>query len=126
MILQGVVESEIGNFGTWIVLLQDHCERRTEMLLFPGTFSIRLKQAFEIPENCCRLEAAEYGGTVSVNIVPCTIFGSQAVILRTDKNDAGEGVHPREVVEVSTDVRLRDHCAPNDGDIMTIEVGTLG
>lgn len=122
MILQGVVESGIGNFGTWIALLQDHYERKTGMLLFPGTLNIRLKHAFEIPENCCRLEAAEYDGTVSVNIVPCTFLGRNAVILRTDKNDSGEGDHPREVIEIATDVRLRDVYGLKDGDVVSIEV----
>ena len=123
MILQGIAESGIGNFGTWIALLQDHYERRSGMLLFPGTLNLRLKQAFELSENCCRSEAEEYDGTVSVNIVPCTIFGRRDVILRTDKNDAGEGRHPREVVEIATDVCLRDQYGLNDGDIVSIEVG---
>jgi len=86
---------------------------------------VRLDHPFNLPRKCLRLEAAEYGGTVSVNIVPCTIFGRQAVILRTDKNDAGEDVHSRKVVEVATDVSLRDHYGLNDGDIVTIEVGKL-
>jgi riboflavin kinase, archaea type len=123
MILQGVVESGIGNFGTWIALLQDHYERKTGMLLFPGTLNIRLKQAFELPEDCCRLEAEDYEGTVSVNIVPCTILGRKAVILRTDKNDSGEGDHPRELVEIATDIGLRARYGLRDGDFVSITVG---
>jgi len=78
------------------------------MRLFPGTLNVRLNAAFDLPKERIWLEAEEYGGTVSVNIVPCTIFGRKAIILRTDKNDTGEGVHPREVVEVATDIYLRD------------------
>lgn|GEM_PF-507388 len=123
MILQGVVESGIGNFGTWIALLQDHYKRKTGMLLFPGTLNIRLKQAFELPEDCCRLEAEEYDGAVSVNIVPCTIFGREAVILRTDKTDSGDGEHPREIVEIATDIGLRARYGLRDGDVVSITVG---
>jgi riboflavin kinase, archaea type len=123
MILQGIVESGIGNFGTWIALLQDHYERKTGMLLFPGTLNIRLNQAFELPEDCCRLEAEDYDGTVSVNIVPCTVFGRNAVILRTDKNDSGEGDHPREIVEIATDIGLRATYGLRDGDVVSITVG---
>ena len=81
MILQGVVETGIGDFGTWIASLQAHYERKTGMRLFPGTLNVRLNAAFDLPKERIWLEAEEYGGTVSVNIVPCTIFGRKAIIL---------------------------------------------
>ena len=69
-----------------------------------------------------RLEAEEYGGTVSVNIVPCKINGKKAFILRTDKNEAGIGRHPKTIIEIASDVMLRDKFNLEDGDEVTIEV----
>lgn len=120
--LTGSVESGIGDFGQWIVKLHDHYRRKTGLDLFPGTLNVRLDQPYELPRNPIRLEAEEYGGRVSVNLVPCRIFSRVAFILRTDANDRGEGDHPREVVEIATDVKLRDAFGLEDGDVVTIEV----
>lgn len=70
-----------------------------------------------------RLEGVEYGGDVSVNIVPCRVFGERAVILRTDSNESGEGAHPKTVIEVACEVKLRDKYCLRDGDIVRVEVG---
>jgi riboflavin kinase, archaea type len=96
------------------------------MTLFPGTLNVQLDEPYTLPNQVIRLEGQEYGGSVSVNIVPCSIFGKSAFILRTDANEEGRGHHPRTIVEVATDVRLRDHFHLNDGDIVSIETFDLG
>jgi riboflavin kinase len=121
-ILRGKVVSGIGNFSFWIEKLSDHYERKTKMKLFPGTLNVELPEPYCLPEKVLRLEGEEYGGRVSVNIVPCRIFGRPAFLLRTDANEAGRGHHPRTVVEVATDVKLRDHFQLRDGDIVEIEI----
>jgi riboflavin kinase, archaea type len=68
------------------------------------------------------LEEEEYGGIVSINIVPCRIFAEDAVILRTDSNESGEGTHPKTLIEVACEIRLRDKYQLKDGDIVHIEV----
>jgi riboflavin kinase len=67
------------------------------------------------------LEGHEYGGTVSVNLVPCLIQGRRGFILRTDANEEGRGHHPKTIVEVATDVKLRDYFSLKDGDLVEIE-----
>ena len=121
-VLRGKVESGIGDFGGWIEKLGAHYERKTGMKLYPGTLNIRLEELFTVPAGCVRLEASEYGGTVSVNIVPCWILGRRAFILRTDSNESGAGRHPRTVVEIASDVKLRDEYHLVDGDEVFIEV----
>lgn len=110
----------MGNFSCWIEKLHDHYVRKTGMSLFPGTLNVQLEEPYTLPAQAIRLEAEEYGGTVSVNIVPCSILGRSAYILRTDANEEGRGHHPRTIVEIATDVRLRDHFHLNDGDIVEI------
>ncbi len=75
-----------------------------------------------------RLEASEYGGTVSVNMVRCVIRvarnqdARRAFLLRTDANEEGRGHHPKTIVEIACDVRLRDFLDLRDGDAVEIEV----
>jgi riboflavin kinase len=122
LILRGRVVSGIGNFSYWIEKLRDHYLAKTGMILFPGTLNIQLETPYRLPERRMRLEGHEYGGTVSVNLVPCFILGRPAFILRTDANEQGRGDHPRTIVEVATDIKLRDAFHLQDGDVVEIEV----
>jgi riboflavin kinase len=121
LILRGKVVSGIGNFSFWIDKLHDHYLRKTGMDLFPGTLNVSLAYPYTVPKDVLRLEGEEYGGDVSVNLVPCSIFGRRAFILRTDANEQGRGHHPNTIVEIATDVKLRDRYHLNDGDDVEIE-----
>jgi riboflavin kinase len=107
-ILRGKVVSGAGDFGRWLALYVEHYERKTGMRLYPGTLNVLLEESFSCPPESMRLEGAEYGGSVSVSLVPCTIFDRRAFILRTDANESGRGDHPKTLIEIATDVRLRD------------------
>ena len=120
--LRGKVESGIGDFGGWIEKLEAHYERKTGVTLYPGTLNIRLEEPYTVPTGCARLEATEYGGSVSVNIVPCWILRRRAFILRTDGNEGEKGRYPRTVVEIASDVKLRDEYHLVNGDEVFIEV----
>ncbi len=120
-VLRGKVVSGMGNFSYWIEKLSEHYQRKTGMKLYPGTLNVQLEQSYTLPERVTRLEAHEYGGAVSVNIVPCSIQGRAAFILRTDANEQGHGHHPRTIVDVATDVKLRDHFGLKDGDMVEID-----
>lgn len=121
LILRGKVVSGMGNFSYWIDKLHEHYTRKTGMTLFPGTLNVQLDEPYSLPKQVTRLEGWEYEGTVSVNIVPCSILGKAGFILRTDANEQGRGHHPRTIVEVATDVKLRDYFNLKDGDEVTIE-----
>ena len=117
-ILRGKVVSGLGNFSYWIEKLAEHYQRKTGMKLFPGTLNVELEQPYALPRQVVRLEGWEYAGSVSVNIVPCSILGKSGFILRTDANEEGRGHHPKTIVEVATDVKLRDHFNLSDGDMV--------
>jgi len=121
-VLAGRVVSSVGNFSYWIEKLKGYYQRKTGLLLFPGTLNVELAEEYSIPANALRLEGEEYGGDVSINIVPCRIFDEEAVILRTDSNERSEGLHPKTIVEVACEVKLRDKYRLKDGDIVRIEV----
>ena len=92
------------------------------MRLYPGTLNIELSVPYSLPPEVKRLEANEYGGSVSVSIVPCRIFDRRAFLLRTDQNEQGTGLHARNVIEIATDIRLRDAYQLKDGDWVDVEV----
>ena len=119
-VLKGKVVTGVGNFSCWIEQLQDHYRHKTGLPLFPGTLNIQLDEPFDLPQQRARLEAQEYGGTVSVNIVPCTILGRRAVILRTDKADSV--LQSGMIIEVACEVKLRDQHQLRDGDVVEVAV----
>ena len=122
LVLRGEVTSGRGDFGQWIEKLQDHYERKTGMRLFPGTLNLRLSDPFSLSGGVIRLEKEEYGGRVSVNMIPCKVFGRDAFILRTDQNENGSGHHPKTILEIATDVKLRDVFGLVDGDVVEVEI----
>ena len=119
--VRGKVVSGRADFGLWIERLSSFYEQKTGMRLYPGTLNVELPSPYSLPRDVIRLEANEYGGRVSVSIVPCRIFNRKAFLLRTDQNEQGTGHHPRNVVEIATDIRLRDAYQLKDGDIVEIE-----
>ena len=120
--MRGTVVSGMGNYSFWIEKLREPYRRKTGLDLFPGTLNLQLDHSWSVPAEALRLEAHEYGGTVSVNLVPCTVFGRRAFILRTDANEEGRGHHPKSLIEIATDVKLRDAYSLRDGDIVEVEI----
>jgi len=121
MILTGTVESGENNFSYWISKLEPHYTAKTGMKLFPGTLNVHLNQAYELPSETLSLRKEEYGGEVSVKIMPCRIFGRRAFILRPYRDDK-ENNYDKRVVEIATDIKLRDAYRLEDGDVVQIEV----
>jgi riboflavin kinase len=121
-ILKGVVVSGMGNFSFWLEKLESYYTQKTGMRLFPGTLNLRLDQPYSLPTDVIRLEKEEYGGTVSVSMVPCRVFDRPAFLLRTDANEAGRGHHPKNVIEIATDIKLRDQYGLQDGDEVEVHL----
>ena len=93
------------------------------MSLFPGTLNVHLTDCqYHLPENCLRLEKEEYGGIVSISMVECRIFSRKAYILRTDSDTGKNGYSPEQILEIATDVKLRDEFSLGDGDLVEVEV----
>jgi riboflavin kinase, archaea type len=121
-ILKGVVVSGMGTFSYWLEKLESYYTQKTGMRLFPGTLNLRLDQPYSLPADVIRLEKEEYGGTVSVSMVPCSVFDRPAFLLRTDANEAGRGHHPKNVIEIATDIKLRDLYHLRDGDEVEVHL----
>jgi riboflavin kinase, archaea type len=119
--LRGRVVSGLADFAVWIEQLSSLYEQKMGMRLYLGTLNVELALPYSLAEDVIRLEANEYGRSVSVSIVRCRIFDRRAFLLRTEQNDRGTGRHPRNIIEIATDVRLRDAYQLKYGDSVEIE-----
>src|SRR5437870_5182486 len=88
--IRGKVISGRANFGHWIERLSTLYERKTGMRFYPGTLNVELSSAYSLPPDVIRLEANEYGGSVSVSIVPCRIFNRQAFCCGQTRTNKGQ------------------------------------
>jgi riboflavin kinase, archaea type len=123
LILRGEIRTGVGNFAYWLHKLEPYYTRKTGMRLFPGTLNVHLTcGSYRTPTNPLRLEKEEYDGRVSVSIVPCKIFGRNAFILRPDTDTGKHGDPPERILEIATDVNLRDTYNLKDGDVVDVEV----
>jgi riboflavin kinase, archaea type len=122
-LLRGIVRSGKGDFSFWLAKLEPYYRQKTGMKLYPGTLNVHLRDAiFPTPQNAIRLEKEEYGGRVSVSMASCRIFGRKAFILRPDTDTGKFGDPPERILEIATDVGIRDIYGVKDGDTVEVEV----
>lgn len=120
--MEGSVRSGIGDAAQWIRRLAPHYERLTGELLFPGTLNVLLSKEWGVPDGSLCLRGDDYGGHVSIHIVPCRFMGEPAWVLRTAANDEGRGDHPRTVVEIASPHHLRQRFGLRDGDMVEVDL----
>ena len=119
-VLRGRVVPGIGGHAHWMTVYADLYEAKTGVRLFPGSLNVVLDAPWYVPAERIRMEPPEYG--VGMSVVPCRIGGIDAFILRTDKNNIGEGDHPATVIEIAAPVRLRDALDLEDGTEVEVTV----
>ena len=123
MKLLGEIRTGKNDFSFWMDKLSSYYTRKTGMNFFPGTLNVHLLNCkYYFPEHCIRLEKEEYGGTVSISMLPCQILSKDAYILRTDSDTGKYGDLPEQILEIATDVKLRDRFNLKDGDLVEVEV----
>lgn len=123
MKLIGKVRTGKNDFSYWMKKLSSYYTEKTGMSFFPGTLNVHLvDRKYYLPKNCLRLEKEEYDGTVSVSMVECRILGRKAYILRTDSDTGKHGYSPEQILEIATDVKLRDKFNLRDGDLVEVEI----
>ena len=128
MKLRGEIRTGKNDFSFWMDKLSTYYTQKTGMKFFPGTLNVHLLNCkYYFPDECIRLEAEEYGGTVSVSMIKCRIFSKDAYILRTDSDTGKHGYTPEQILEIATDVKLRDRCNLKDGNLVevAIELGRI-
>jgi CTP-dependent riboflavin kinase len=121
--LRGTVTGGRGDLAHWMVEYADQYERVNGVRLFPGSLNVVMASEYRLPDERLRLDPADYGGRVGMNLVPCRIADIAGFIVPTDQNEAGTGDHGRQVIEVVAAVNLRETLGLVDGDEVEIVVG---
>ena len=121
-----IVRSGKGEFAYWLERLSPVYQSKLGIRLFPGTLNADIGVDYSLPRSgIIRIsseETAPYGGTVNVSIARCRINKLDAFILRTDANENGAGDHPRSVVEIASQFRLRERFMLHDGSSVELEL----
>ena len=118
--LRGRIASGRGDLAQWMSRYAPAYERAAGVRLVPGSLNVVLDHPWVMREPESRLEPDEVG--VGVGFVACRLDGVPCFVVRTDRNNAGQGDHPLDVVEVVAAVHLRTHLALVDGDEVVVEL----
>ncbi len=127
MILTGTVVSGLGTAKKWVKMIEEVFERKVGMKLFSGTLNVKLKEGYTVKPYIV-LKPNEYGGTQNVLIQKCNITDNQnnnsteAYIVRAEKNAGKNGDHAVDIVEIVSDVNLRNKYNLKDSDSISIEI----
>ena len=101
--LKGKVKSGLGNANIWVRKARDIFKEKYGMDLFLGTLNIELNEDI-----------------FNVYVKECEILGIKAYILRTEKNNKKNGDHPLNIIEIVTNVNMREKYGLKDNDEVSI------
>jgi len=117
MKLRGRVKSGLNESAYWLSRFENLYTQKAGFKLFPGSLNVELEKAFFLAEDCIRIELEEFKGEGSVVVMqPCKVFDRKAFILRT------EPYSDNKIIEIVTDIKLRDLYNLKDGDEIEIEI----
>lgn len=116
MYLKGIVKKGLGDASFWVKKIEDVFYKKTNMKLFYGTLNIELEKPYKL-QNYWIIKKDEYGGTQDVYVQNCKIYGRQAYIVRAEKT-----AHSSNVIEIVSDIKLREYFDLKDKDNIVIEI----
>lgn len=116
---KGKVKSGYGNASFWVGKINEVFEKKYGIKLFLGTLNVQLENEY-ILNNKEEIKASEYGGNFNVLVKKCEIFGHKAYILRTEKNNTKNGDHPLNIIEIVSDIYIREANNLKDEDIVEV------
>ncbi len=117
MVLVGRVATGSGDLKRWMTLYAEAYAAAAGVPLYPGSLNIVLEEPWALPPARLTLSAEAVGRLIY--LVPCSVGSRRCFIFRTDMAERAGGDEHR-VLEIVSDVRLRDELGVDDGD--TVEV----
>jgi riboflavin kinase, archaea type len=118
--LRGHVTSGIGGLSGWMTRYAGAYTAAVGVELVPGSLNVVLDAPWVMDQPDIRLEAEQIG--VGAGLIAAAINDVGCWVMRTDKNNRGEGDHALEVIEVVAAVHLRSALHLGDGDPVVVEV----
>jgi len=131
-LLTGKVQAGFGKASHWLKLFNVAYSEKLGISVFPGSLNIALDHVFDwfdAPYEAHRIwfGREEYAGERDILLLPCELVSldHRRAFLWTPTTAATDRPDPW-VVEVVSDVNLRDHFGLQDGDVVEIRVPTSG
>jgi CTP-dependent riboflavin kinase len=122
MNLIGSVEDGKGHCQQWSPQLIGHYRRLSGIEIVPGTLNVKLERDYVLPPASLRLRSAEWNGPHDVLLFPCRIFDRDAVIIRTEPNNLGQGEVLPNILEIASATHFRSECNVQTNDRVVVEV----
>lgn len=127
-LLKGTVEAGVNDASRWLSLFNAEYSRKLGMPIFPGSLNLRLEQPFDwlapgYQPFIVHFGQEEYGGERDILLLPCVLAN-----LERRRAFLWTAVHPvlgvgtGDVVEIVTDVKLREVYGLADGAVVEVEV----
>ena len=105
-----------------------HIPKKTGMAIFPGSLNLALNENFDWFQPAYQAKIIwfgkeEYGGERDILLLPCKLInlGNKSTFLWTPTTAARDRLDPW-VVEIITDVKLREAYGLTDGSTVEIEL----
>ena len=117
MVLVGRVATGSGDLRRWMTLYAEAYAAAAGVPLYPGSLNVVLDEPWALSPQRIMVTAEQVGRLIY--LVPCSVGARRCFIFRTDMADRAGG-DEHKVLEIVSDVRLRDELGVDDGD--TIEV----
>ena len=131
-LLTGKVQAGFGNASHWLNLFNVAYSEKLGISVFPGSLNIALDHVFDwfdarYGAHRIWFGREEYGGERDILLLPCQLvsLGHRRAFLWTPTTAARDRPDPW-VVEVVSDINLRDQFGLQDGDVVEITVPTSG
>ena len=127
-VITGHVQPGKNDASHWLEFFNAAYSSKTEMMIFPGSLNIALGFNFNWFEPLVEAKTIwfvreEYGGERDILLLPCKLrnLQGQRAYLWTPTTAARNRLDPW-VVEVITDIKLRDAFGLRDGSVVEIEL----
>jgi riboflavin kinase len=124
----GYLQSGKNDASRWLEMFNEAYSAKTGIAIFPGSLNLALDNTFDwfspIYQNqIIQFKKSEYGGERDILLLPCTLLslGKRKAFFRTTTTAARDRPDPH-VVEVITDVKLRDAYGLSDGSRVEFEL----
>jgi riboflavin kinase, archaea type len=126
--MSGRVQPGKNDASHWLDKFNEPYSKKTGMAIFPGSLNVALTENFDwfqpaYQAKIIRFGKAEYGGERDILLLPCKLINleNKNAFLWTPTTAARDRPDPW-VVEIITDVKLREAYDLTDGSIVEIKL----
>lgn len=119
MRLKGKVKSGFGVGYQYVKMITKIFKERYGITLYPGTLNIELERPVFI-ESDEKILKENYNGNQDVIIKKVTVFNKEVYIVRPEFNNRIDGEQPSNIIEIVSDINLREKYNLKDGNVCKI------